>query len=68
MITCAYLFHPNSKVGKRYIHFDRLDELVAMVQTNLAFEIVYDVVISMPLVYLLSIVSFHAHFDVSCNK
>jgi hypothetical protein len=40
MISCAYLFHPNSKVGKRYINFGRLDEHVAIVQTNLAFEVV----------------------------
>jgi hypothetical protein len=38
-----------------------------MVQTNLAFEFLYHDVISMPLVYLLSIVSFHVHFGVSCN-
>jgi hypothetical protein len=37
-----------------------------MVETNLAFEVVYDDAISMPLVYLLSIVSFHVYFDVSC--
>jgi hypothetical protein len=39
-----------------------------MVQTNLAFEVIYDDAISMPLVYFLSIVSFHVHFDVSNNK
>jgi hypothetical protein len=39
-----------------------------MVQNNLLFEDVYDDAISMPLVHLLSIVSFHVHFDVSCNK
>jgi hypothetical protein len=39
-----------------------------MVQTNLAFKVVYDDAIPMPLVYLLSAVSFHAHFNVSCNK
>ena len=39
-----------------------------MVQTNLAFEVVYDDAISMPLVYLLPVVSFDVHFDVSYNK
>jgi hypothetical protein len=39
-----------------------------MVQTNLAFVVVYDDTIYVPLVYLLSVVSFHVHFDVSCNK
>jgi hypothetical protein len=39
-----------------------------MVQTNLEFEVVYDDAVSMPLVYLLSIISFHVHFDVSYNK
>jgi hypothetical protein len=39
-----------------------------MVQTNLAFEVVYDDVIAMPLVYLLSIVSFHVQLDVSCKE
>jgi hypothetical protein len=33
-----------------------------MVQTNLAFEL------SMPLVYLLSTISFHVHLYVSCSK
>jgi hypothetical protein len=36
-----------------------------MVETNLEFEVVYDDAISMPLVYLFSIVSFHVYFDVS---
>jgi hypothetical protein len=39
-----------------------------MVQTNFAFEIVYEDVISMPLVYFLSTILFHVHFDVSYNK
>jgi hypothetical protein len=39
-----------------------------MVQTNLAFEVVYDDAISMTLVYLLSTISFHAYFDVAYNK
>jgi hypothetical protein len=38
-----------------------------MVQTNLAFGVVYDDVITMPLVYLLSTISFHVYFDVSYN-
>jgi hypothetical protein len=39
-----------------------------MVQTNLAFEVVYDDAISMPLVCVLSTISFHAYFDVSSNN
>jgi hypothetical protein len=39
-----------------------------MVQTNLAFDVIYDDAISMPLVYLLSTISFHVYFDVSWNK
>jgi hypothetical protein len=39
-----------------------------MVQTNLEFEVVYDDAMSIPLVYLLSTISFHVYFDVSCNK
>jgi hypothetical protein len=38
MMSCAYLAHPASDVCKWYIRFDRLDEPVAMVQTNLEFE------------------------------
>jgi hypothetical protein len=68
MTSCAYLSHPGFDVCKWDIHLDHLDEPVIMVQTNLAFKVVYDDAIPMPLVYLLSAVSFHAHFDVSCNK
>jgi hypothetical protein len=39
-----------------------------MVQNNLEFEVVYEDVISMLLVYLLSTISFLAYFDVFCNK
>jgi hypothetical protein len=39
-----------------------------MVQTNLAFDVVYDDAISTLLVYLLSVILFHVHFDVSYNK
>jgi hypothetical protein len=34
----------------------------------MTFQVVYGDAISMPLVYLLSIASFHVHFDVSNNK
>jgi hypothetical protein len=39
-----------------------------MVQTNFAFDIIYDDAISMTLAYLPSVVSFHVHLHVSCNK
>jgi hypothetical protein len=39
-ISCAYLSHLNFKGGKWYIHFDPLGELVAMVESNLAFDTV----------------------------
>jgi hypothetical protein len=68
MMSCAYLSHLGSDVCKWYIHFDRLDEPVIMVQSKWAFGSVYDDVIFMPSIYLLSIASFHVHFDVSCNK
>jgi hypothetical protein len=68
MMSYAYLSHLGSDVCKWYICFDRVDEPVAMVQTNLAFDVIYDDAISMTLVYLLSTISFHVYFDVSCNK
>jgi hypothetical protein len=68
MMYCEYLSHSGSDVCKLYIHFDRLDEPVSMVQTNLAFEVVYDDDILMLLVYLLLVVSFHMHLDVSCKE
>jgi hypothetical protein len=43
IIFCIqYLLHPSSKVGKLYVHFDRLNEPVTMVQSILAFETVCD--------------------------
>jgi hypothetical protein len=68
MTSCAHLSHPGSDACKCYIRLGRLVEPVVMVQTNLAFDVIYDDAISMPLVYLLSTISFHAYFDVSCNK
>jgi hypothetical protein len=68
MMSCAYLSHPGSDVCKKYICFDRLNEPVVMVQTNLALEVAYDDAISLPLVYLLSSIPFHVHLHVSWNK
>jgi hypothetical protein len=39
-----------------------------MVQSNLAFEVVYDDVLYKPLDHLLSTVPFSTHFGVSYNK
>jgi hypothetical protein len=39
-----------------------------MVQSKLAFGSVNDDAIFMPLMHLLTIASFNAHFNVPCNK
>jgi hypothetical protein len=39
-----------------------------MVQSKLAFEVVYDDVLYKPLDQLLSTVPFSTHFGVPCNK
>jgi hypothetical protein len=37
MMSCAYLSYPSSDVCKWYNHFERLDEIVTMVQSKWAF-------------------------------
>jgi hypothetical protein len=68
MMSCAYLSHPGSDVCKWYIHFDCLDEPIAMVQTNLSFEVVYDDVQYKQLICLLSTAPFNMYLGVPCNK
>jgi hypothetical protein len=68
MMSCAYLSRSSSDVCKWYIHFDRLDESVTMEQFKWEFGTIYDDAILMPSMHLLSITSFHVHFDGSCNK
>jgi hypothetical protein len=67
ILSCANLFHPSS-VYNWYIHFDRLDEPVTMVQCKLAFGTVYDDAIFMPLMHLLSTISFHVYFGCPAPK
>jgi hypothetical protein len=51
-----------------YIHFNCLEEPVAIVQSNLAFEIfLYDAIYK-PLDHLPSTMSYHTYFGVSYNK
>jgi hypothetical protein len=68
MRSCAYLSHSGFDVCKWSIHFDRLDEPITVVLSKWTFGTVYDDSIFLPSIYLVSIASFHLHFNVSCNK
>jgi hypothetical protein len=67
-ILCCISLSSDLKSIQIIYHFGRLDDTFTVVSSNLVFDTICDDVLFVPVVPLLSTISFHAYFYVSCNK